>query len=300
VAPPRTDYRGRFAPSPTGPLHLGSLIAAVASYLDARHHGGEWLVRMEDLDPPREEAGAADRILAGLRAHGLHWDGHVRYQSTRAAAYEAVLAKLAAAGHLFRCSCTRAALGPDGACRGDCRMCEPSPDTPVSTRVSVPADCTIVFTDGLQGEQHHRLGETFPDFILKRKDGLAAYQLAVVVDDHDQRITHVVRGADLLDSTPRQVFLQRLLTYPTPAYSHLPIITHRDGRKLSKQNFAPALADDAAPDNLRLALRFLGQAPPPAALTRPAQLLDFAAAHWQPGDIPRALAVAAAELGLTL
>lgn len=300
MPPHSDDYRGRFAPSPTGPLHLGSLIAALASYLDARHRAGEWLVRMDDLDPPREEPGAADRILAGLRAHGLHWDGDVLYQSTRGSAYAAALAALDGAGHLFACTCTRAQLGPDGACLGECRQRRAPADVPASIRVDVPDTCVVAFDDGLQGRQEQALGRAFPDFVLRRKDGLTAYQLAVVVDDCAQGITHVVRGADLLDSTPRQVFLQQLLGAPTPAYSHLPVITQRDGRKLSKQNHAPGLDDSAAPDNLRLALRFLGQAAPPPELAAPTDILTFAADRWDAAGIPRAPAIAAAELGLVL
>ncbi len=291
-----TAYRGRFAPSPTGPLHLGSLIAALASYLDARANRGEWLVRMEDLDPPREEAGAADAILRSLRAHGLHWDGEVMYQAGRDEAYRNALDDLAAAGHLFACDCTRATLGPDGACAGRCRPRQDRIRGAHSLRVAVPPDCVIGFADGLQGSCGQALGEELPDFVLVRKDGLTAYQLAVVVDDCAQGVTHVVRGADLLDSTARQIYLQGLLHCPTPEYLHLPVITGANGRKLSKQTQAPALDDAAACDNLRLALRFLGQALPAAA--SPPDLVAAAVADWNRAALPAAATVPAATLGL--
>lgn len=295
---PAAPYRGRFAPSPTGPLHLGSLIAALASFLDARHVAGTWLVRMEDLDPPREEPGAAGRILHSLQCHGLAWDEDVLWQSGRTAAYAGALKALSASGDLFYCDCTRAMLGPDGACSGHCISRQPSVNPPRATRVSVPPDCRICFRDELQGLQNSHLGAQFPDFVVKRKDGLDAYQLAVVVDDAAQGITHVVRGSDLLDSTPRQIFLQQRLDYPTPHYCHLPVITNRLGQKLSKQNHAPAL-DDAQPlANLRLALRFLHQPEPPGEVATTDQLLDFAIRHWMPERIPANEAIPASTLGL--
>jgi len=289
----RPPYRGRFAPSPTGPLHLGSLIAALASYLDARHHGGTWLVRMEDLDPPREEPGAARRILASLEQHGLHWDGEVLYQSQRSAAYAEALNRLAEAGHLFRCRCSRRLLGPDGACRGNCRERGQRLEGPTAIRVAVPRDCRIQFTDRIQGLQDTDLGAELPDFVVRRKDGFDAYQLAVVVDDAWQGITDVVRGSDLLESTARQVFLQHLLGYPTPGYCHLPVLTDQRGQKLSKQNHAPPLADVAAPANLRNALAFLRQPAPPAELQTATGILKFASRHWAPGRIPAVLSIAA-------
>ena len=289
-------YRGRFAPSPTGPLHLGSLIAALASYLDARQQGGSWLVRMEDLDPPREEPGAAERILQSLELHGLSWDEELLWQGHREDAYQEALAKLATTGRLFRCDCTRAMLGAGGACRGRCQARQQQIVQPFSLRVSVPSDHCIVCSDGLQGEQRNPLGEVLPDFVVKRKDGLNAYQLAVVVDDAYQGITHVVRGSDLLDSTPRQIYLQQLLQQPTPSYCHLPVITNELGQKLSKQNLAPALDDERATDNLRAALRFLRQPAPPSGLAATRQILAFAVDHWDLQQVPRALAVAAGDL----
>lgn len=282
-------YRGRFAPSPTGPLHLGSLIAALASYLDARHNKGTWLVRMEDLDPPREEPGAAGRILAGLEGHGLHWDGDVLYQSQRDAAYAAALTELADRGLLFACDCSRQKLGPNGACRGNCRNRQGQLATPSAIRIAPPADCRIRLSDLIQANVSD--GIEVPDFVVRRKDGLFAYQLAVVVDDAWQGITHIVRGSDLLDSTPRQIYLQQALGYPTPLYSHIPVITDRGGQKFSKQNHAPALDDRHAPANLRAALEFLCQARPPAALRTTGQILAFATEHWAPGNIPPVMAI---------
>jgi len=270
-------------------------LAALASFLDARHNGGRWLVRMEDLDPPREEAGAARSILDSLRNHGLHWDGDVLFQSRRGAAYSAALARLAAGGHLFSCDCTRALLGPDGACCGHCRERQGQLAGPSAIRVAVPPDCHIEFTDQIQGVVSTALGAASADFVVKRKDGLFAYQLAVVVDDAWQEINHVVRGSDLLDSTARQIFLQQLLGQPTPRYSHIPVITDASGQKLSKQNHAPALDDHNAPANLRAALHFLNQQQPPAALATSGEILAFATRCWTPGNIPALMSIDAAS-----
>ncbi len=296
---PNALYRGRFAPSPTGPLHLGSLIAALASFLDARHSGGQWLVRMEDLDPPREQTGAAASILRSLRRHGLHWDDTVLYQSTRGAAYDAALAELTQRGLLFSCDCTRAMLDASGCCSGRCRDRQTDiAGAPHATRAAVPGDCRITFTDRLQGRLDTALGESLADFVVRRKDGLDAYQLAVVVDDAAQGITHVLRGSDLLDSTARQIFLQRQLSYATPAYCHIPVITAHNGQKFSKQNQAPALSDDLAAQNLRHALRFLHQDTPPPTLAGVEQVLAHAIAHWSLSRVPATLAVPAATIGL--
>jgi glutamyl-Q tRNA(Asp) synthetase len=279
-------------------LHLGSLIAALASYLDARSCGGTWLVRMDDLDPPREEPGAAERILLSLARHGLHWDEPVMWQSGRAGPYTAALDELAGRNHLFSCDCTRAILGPGGACRGRCKPRQTAVTNPCAIRVTVPGDCQIHFTDQLQGLQHISLGEQFPDFVVKRKDALVAYQLAVVVDDAEQAVTHVVRGSDLLDSTARQIFLQHTLGYHTPQYCHLPVITNSLGQKLSKQHHAPALDDNLAPANLRSALQFLQQSEPPTQLITVEQILAFAIGRWAPQQIPATLAIPESSLEL--
>ncbi|MCX6593630.1 MAG: glutamyl-Q tRNA(Asp) synthetase [Acidobacteria bacterium] len=241
---------GRFAPSPTGPLHLGSLVAAVASFVDARSHGARWLVRIEDVDTPRTVPGAADSILRTLESYGLHWDGEVVYQSRRTALYEDALHRLGLAA--FSCACTR----QDPVCH--CADGLPAGRTARSVKVRWP-----------DGES----------FVIKRADGLFAYQLAVVVDDAAQGVTDVVRGADLLDSTPRQIHLQRLLGYPAPRYLHVPLVTDEEGDKLSKQTRAPAIpnGDEAT---LRTALQLLGHAPPPSA-----DLLEWAIAHWDPSRI---------------
>ena len=294
---PDPDYRGRFAPSPTGPLHMGSLIAALASYLDARHRNGRWLLRMEDLDPPREEPGAAERILQGLRDHGLVWDGDVLWQSRRHAAYREALGRLEQTGQLFRCDCTRAMLGPGGACAGRCQRRQAEVTQPFALRIAVPAGTEVTFSDGLQGEITEPLGATLADFVLLRKDGLFAYQLAVVVDDAFQDVNHVVRGSDLLDSTPRQIYLQRLLGLPTPCYCHHPVITNDAGQKLSKQNRAPALNASRAAANLRLALKFLGQALPPDTAGTPAEILAIAAGNWCADAVPAAMAIPASSVG---
>jgi len=289
-----SGYRGRFAPSPTGPLHFGSLVAAVASFLEARRHGGQWLVRMEDLDPPREVPGAGDAILRALEAYGLEWDGAVLYQSERGQAYAAALQALRAEGLLYACACTRkeiaAARGPGrppdyypGTCRGG----PPSGRRGRTLRV-LTEQARIEFEDALQGPQSEDLEEQVGDFVLRRADGLFAYQLAVVVDDAHQGITHVMRGADLLDSTARQVYLQHLLGLATPHYAHLPVAVNTAGEKLSKQTGArPLDAADPVP-GLWAALAFLGQAPPPELRRANLhELWDWARARWDPGAIAR-------------
>jgi len=282
-------YRGRFAPSPTGPLHLGSLIAALASYLDARHHGGEWLVRMEDIDPPREQVGAADAILHSLQRHGLHWDGEVLFQGTRSDAYETALTELEGTGRLFHCACTRQTLGPNGSCAGRCQGKVPSVDTPTALRVNVPDETVIEFTDLVQGEQVWPLGRDLKDFTVRRKDSLYAYQLAVAVDDLAQDITHIVRGSDLLESTPRQMYLMHCLGNRPPVYGHIPVITGGDGQKLSKQNHAAPLDDARAPENLRAALAFLNQPPPPSEMTTVSEVVSHATRHWSLERVPRVM-----------
>ncbi len=287
-------YRGRFAPSPTGPLHFGSLTAAVGSYLEAKSRGGAWLVRMEDLDRPREQPGAADAILRTLEACGMGWDGSILYQSRRGEAYGAALSRLEAQGLAYPCGCSRkeiadSGLGPDGALiyPGTCRTGLAPGKTPRATRVRV-GDSVIEFEDALQGRFRQDLATEVGDFVLLRADGCYAYQLAVVIDDADQGITHVVRGADLLASTPRQIYLQRLLGLPTPHYLHLPAAVNAAGEKLSKQTRAAAVdARDPLPALVQV-MEFLGQSPP-AQLGRAtlAEFWDWALAHWNAAHIPR-------------
>ncbi|MEE4276995.1 MAG: tRNA glutamyl-Q(34) synthetase GluQRS [Halieaceae bacterium] len=264
-------YRGRFAPSPTGPLHFGSLIAALASYLDARHHGGEWLLRIEDLDPPREVAGAADAIRASLEGHGLEWDG-LLYQSQRHDAYDEALARLRTGPRLFRCCCTRSRLGPGGCCG---RRCSPGADDRCALRFSL--DGSESFEDLVLGKQCMQLPE---DVALRRRDGLYAYALAVVVDDAQQGITHVLRGRDLLEQTGVQLALLRHLGYAPPAYGHIPLLVDGAGNKLSKQTGAPAIDDHFALDNLRRALAMLGQTSADAPAASAQELLMQASASW--------------------
>ena len=295
-APVTSDlpYRGRFAPSPTGPLHFGSLIAAVASYLEAKTRKGQWLLRMEDLDRPREMPGAADVILRTLQAFGFEWDGPVLYQSRRDEAYAAALERLRQAELVYGCACTRREIadsaidGIDGPVYpGTCRGGLPSGKLPRAWRM-VTEDRNIAFDDAIQGRLSQNLQRDIGDFVLKRADGLYAYQLAVVVDDAEQGITHVVRGADLLDSTPRQIYLQQTLNYATPHYAHVPVAANAGGEKLSKQTLAAALDVASAAPSLWQALQFLGQRPDPAL--RQADLdtvWAWAQAHWQLERIPR-------------
>ncbi len=293
-------YRGRFAPSPTGPLHFGSLVAAVGSWAEARTRAGEWLVRMEDLDPPREVPGAAAAILGALEALGLEWDGPVVYQSTRAGAYRAALDLLQQRGVLFPCACTRKEIADSGVAAldgtlvypGTCRRGLPPGRPARATRVRVEIGATE-FEDGLQGRVRQDLARDVGDFVLVRADGWFAYQLAVVVDDAAQAVTDVVRGADLLDSTPRQRFLQQLLGFPTPRYLHLPVAIDARGEKLSKQTLAAPVDGSRPAAALAAALRFLGQSPP-AGLERASgrTVLEWASAHWDRGRIPARRAIA--------
>ncbi len=263
-------YVGRFAPSPTGPLHFGSLVAAMGSYLQAKSCHGRWLVRMEDIDPPREVGGAADLILRTLEAYGFVWHGEVVWQSRRREAYRAALDDLCKRGLAYPCTCSRkrqvecqAALSlPTGVYAGTCRGKRISEHQGrQAVRIMVAAE-DISFVDRLQGEQRQNLGNEVGDFVVFRADGLVAYQLAVVVDDAAQGITEVVRGSDLLDSTPRQIYLQQALGVLTPRYLHLPVAVNEDGAKLSKQTHAPPLSLSKPLPALWQALDFLGQSPP--------------------------------------
>ena len=296
--PSSTDYRGRFAPSPTGPLHFGSLVAAFGSYLDAKHHHGTWLVRMEDLDIPRCVFGAAEDILRTLEAFGLHSDETVIYQSQRTEAYEEALRKLQASGAVYPCCCTRkeisdsALLGIEGPVYpGTCRNGIPAGREGRAWRVRTdhpPFDklrangSSIEFDDALQGRIAQHLESEIGDFVVKRADGLFAYQLAVVVDDAFQGITHVVRGADLLASTPRQIHLQRLLGLPTPRYMHLPIAVNEAGEKLSKQTLAAPVDSSRAAATLLSVLDFLQQHPPANLIgSEVGTVLDWAVQNWR-------------------
>jgi glutamyl-Q tRNA(Asp) synthetase len=290
-------YRGRFAPSPTGPLHFGSLVAAVGSYLEARANHGEWLVRIEDIDTPRTVPGAADNILRTLEAFGMTWDGAVMHQSARADAYRAALEQLRARGALYGCACTRREIadsgirGIDGAVYpGTCRNGLPPGRAARATRVRTGGTqgAHITFDDGIQGAITQDVEHAVGDFVVARADGLTAYQLAVVVDDAAQGITHVVRGADLLDSTPRQMLLQGLLDLPSPQYAHLPVALNAQGEKLSKQTLATAIDPEKPVPALLRALAFLGQAPP-AELQQAglAQVWAWVRENWHFANVPR-------------
>ena len=289
-------YRGRFAPSPTGPLHFGSLVAAVGSCLDARAHGGAWLVRMEDVDTERNVPGAADAILRTLEACAFEWDGPVLYQSRRGDAYATALESLKASGDAYGCACSRREIADSASGHavdgglvypGTCRAGLPPGRPARAWRLRVP-DAEVGFVDRLQGRLAQLLARDVGDFVLRRADGPFAYQLAVAVDDEFQGISDVVRGADLIASTPRQIWLQRCLGYATPRYAHLPVATNAAGEKLSKQTRAPALVPGREAADLVAALRFLGQ-PAPAALATatPAEVWAWAFDHWSFAAVPR-------------
>ena len=288
-------YIGRFAPSPTGLLHIGSLLTALASYADARAHGGRWLVRREDLDPPREMAGAADVILRTLEAFGFEWDGGVAYQSRRYDLYHEALGRLKAKGLVYPCDCSRkdwqaaARAGADGfVYNGCCAGLDPQRalhKTP-AWRVRVP-DEIIGFDDAVVGHYAQNLAHDIGDFVLLRADGFWAYQLAVVADDAAQGITHIVRGQDLLVSTPRQLWLQRALDAPEPHYAHLPLLVNGAGQKWSKQTLAPALDLGVREALLRQVMAYL-QLPAAPEVGRPQDLLAWAVRHWDMAKVPKA------------
>ena len=286
-------YIGRFAPSPTGLLHIGSLLTAVASYLDAKAHHGHWLVRIEDLDPLREMAGAAHQILHTLTTFGLEWDNEVIYQSQRHALYHTALAHLQQQQLIYPCYCSRkiwqqaAKIGIDGFIyNGTCRTLPPnsSHNKSPAWRVRVPNQL-ISFQDAIVGHYAQNLAHDIGDFILLRADGFWAYQLAVVVDDAIQGITHIVRGQDLLISTPRQIYLQQCLHAPTPHYAHLPLLVNQYGQKWSKQTLAPALDLTKREILLRQVLSYLNL-PPAPSVDKPQDLLAWATSNWNIKNIP--------------
>jgi glutamyl-Q tRNA(Asp) synthetase len=272
---------GRFAPSPTGALHIGSLYTALASFLAARSQQGRWLLRIDDLDTPRTVKGSVDAIIKTLDCFGLHWDGAVAFQSQQLALYQDALERLMAGGWVYPCSCSRKTLTTEvypGYCLNKIIL----PEQEHALRVRTDAR-TIVFDDSLQGPMAENLAALHGDFILKRKDQLFAYQFAVVLDDAIQGVNQVVRGVDLLDSTPKQIYLHQLMNLPLPHYSHLPIIVDQDGYKLSKQTKATAV-DPAKPEILLYDLLvLLGQNPPPTMRgANVAELLAWAVLHWNP------------------
>lgn len=282
-----TQYRGRFAPSPSGFLHFGSLISALASYLHAKHQKGLWLVRIEDIDPPREKIGASSAILATLEAYGLHWDESVLYQSQQSDLYQDVLQQLAQQNLSYFCQCTRAQIKAQGGIyQGQCRDIHLTA-TNNATRLRNEQGI-FHFHDLIQGEHRCQRALAEEDFILVRKDGLFAYQLAVVVDDIFQNINHVIRGCDLLEPTARQLSFYKQLGYQAPQFGHIPLAVTEQGFKLSKQNKAPAIDDKNPAPALVAALNFLGQNAPSELLTYPAdQIIQWAIKNWSTEQIPK-------------
>lgn len=277
-------YVGRFAPSPTGPLHFGSLVAAVASYLQARSNDGMWLLRIEDIDPPREQPGASGEIIEALERYGFEWDGEIIYQSTSHSTHLSALKLLVDQGLAYPCRCSRRDLAdaPRGAMGiiypGTCRNGCESGESAIRVRTN---DSAITFDDVLQGRVTQKLESESGDFVIRRRDGLIAYHLAVVVDDEIQGVTEIVRGIDLLDSTPRQIYLQQLLGFKTPSYIHIPVITHADGDKLSKLTGAPAIPLDSMSKILCAALKLLMQNPLPELSVAPlSEVWTWALENW--------------------
>jgi len=288
---PGPQYRGRFAPSPTGPLHFGSLIAAMGSYLQARSQNGEWWLRIDDIDPPREVAGAADSILRTLENFGFEWDGPVSYQSLHSERYLAAIEQLQQADRLYPCICSRKDIQASeiiaGIYPGTCRQGISDHQSKYQLRIKVENN-VVEFTDGIQGKQLFDLASEVGDFTILRSDGYFSYQLATAIDDAEQEMTEVVRGCDLLDSTARQIYIQQQLGLITPHYAHLPVALNSEGQKLSKQTLARELDTTKAALSLYEALRFLGQSPPEDLKTANINdIWQWAHTHWQIKQVPR-------------
>ena len=288
--PIKPSLRGRFAPSPSGPLHFGSLVAAVGSYLVAKYYGAEWQVRIEDIDPPREVEGATETILRQLEDFGLHWDGPIIYQSENIPRFNDILHKLRQDGLLYACDCTRKQINQasdNGRYPNICQDKNLDFNGEVAWKLRHGAG-DYDFIDQIQGQCNFESALYQEDFTVKRKDDLIAYQLAVVVDDIDSGIDHVVRGIDLLDSTPRQLRLYEVLNKPAPLWYHLPLAINNDGNKLSKQNHAAAIDASIASQQLHRAIAFLGQKPPAELLKEPPEIIiDWAIEHFSLDNIPR-------------
>lgn len=276
-----TTYVGRFAPTPSGPLHFGSIVAALASFLDARHNGGKWLLRIDDIDTPRVRTGADRKIIDTLEILGLEWDGDIVYQSDRIEYYQQALSTLSEAEMLYRCWCPRR-ITKGKPYPGTCRTRAEIAGTPYAMRIKIPGS-PILLDDVIQGRLTGRLNDLTGDFILLRSDGLIAYNLAVVIDDAVQNITHVVRGADLLNTTFNQIYLQSSLNLPTPVYAHHPLVVDGNGKKISKQDGATDVLAGVSPEAVLLrALRFLGQRPDPKlALASIRDILNWAVDYWK-------------------
>lgn len=290
-------YVGRFAPSPSGPLHLGSLLCALASYLDAKASKGRWLVRIEDIDPPREILGASDAILETLHQHGLHWDAPLVYQSSRSEQYRNTLNTFVNNAQAYPCGCNRKRLAElDHRYDSYCLQHPPAANTPTALRFNTATltqdNATTCFEDMIQGRQCEDFRQN-GDFVIHRKDGLFAYQLAVVVDDIAQGITHIVRGSDLLDTTAKQILLMQSLGYTIPQYAHIPVLNSQNGLKPSKQNHAQAVENHKASHNLLQCLRYLNQQTPASLQSAKVEtILQWAIEHWSMSHIPRCMSIA--------
>lgn len=286
-----SDYVGRFAPSPTGPLHLGSLYTALASFIEARHHRGRWLLRIDDLDTPRNIQGASEAILRCLEQFELHWDGEVYFQSRHLPRYQALLQDLRQRGRIYACRCSRKQLLHQLIYPGYCREANFPDDEQAALRVKADA-CQIEFEDDCQGKISQNLAQDHGDFIVRRRDQIIAYQFAVVIDDHDQGINHIVRGVDLLDSTPKQIHLHQLMGFALPHYRHLPVIVDSRGHKLSKQTLAAPVNTQKPAATIWHLLRLLRQNPPENLQKAPVtEQLQWAIAHWQPQALKKIRAI---------
>lgn len=293
-------YSGRFAPTPSGPLHFGSMVAAIGSFCDARSNAGMWRLRIDDLDGPRVAIDAVDSILRSLEAFALEWDGEIVYQSSRSGAYHAALHRLRNAGHVFACACSRKEITGTGTAGqvypGTCRNGLPHGRPARALRLHTQ-DVAVSFDDWLHGSIARQLARDIGDFVLYRADGVYAYHLACALDDAEQGVTHVVRGADLIDSTPPQIYLQRLLGLSTPAYLHLPVALGDSGVKLSKQTLAQAVNNQAPARTIHAVLDFLGQEPPVELAIAPArEAMEWAKTHWSRARLPHAIALKAPAL----
>jgi len=287
-----SDYRGRFAPTPTGPLHFGSLVAALASFLDARKNNGQWLVRIEDIDPLRELPGASSYILQTLEAHHLLWDESVRYQSLQSDAYEVFIEQLRNNDHTYLCPCSRKTLiENNGSHSVECRPTHPKNTQQLAIRFNTESK-SYSWKDLLLGQRSYTAKEGIDDFVIKRKEGFYAYQMAVVCDDIDQNISHIIRGSDLLDSTPPQLALYQAANTPTPQFGHIPVIVNASGQKLSKQNQAPAICNKAASLNLQKALFSLNHPLPKELHRAPVNdIINWAILNWSLNKLPKTLAI---------
>ena len=283
-----STYVGRFAPSPTGPLHFGSLIAALSSYLDAKANNGIWLVRIEDLDPPREPERASKIILDQLHYLGLEWDGTVMFQSSRIEAYQSALDTLTQKSLTYKCDCTRSSIKAMGSIyNGHCKTREKAPTQNYAIRIKTLNEA-IRFKDKIRGYFEQNIGAEIGDFVVLRKDCLFAYQLAVVVDDDHQKVTNIVRGSDLIESTPRQIYLQNLLGLRTPDYAHIPIAVNNQDTKLSKQSFSPGIEAKDGSILIFKSLKFLGQNPPKSLTAAPVrEQLQWAVSNWDIHAVPK-------------